>query len=181
MAGLLAVEIVCVTGFVLVQLAGVVGGGGRLLAKLKLAPTRHRQAMLDGLDETLRSIYTGRRGRLVASAACHFLASAVGTLEIYLVVRFLDIPITMPTAFAIGAFGSAVKFLSFMVPASLGALEGGNVVIFAAFGLGGSVGLTYTLVRRLREIVWIAAGFAILSLLSARPVSVAGPETEDIR
>ena len=77
----------------------------------------------------------------------------------------------MPEAFAIGAYGTAVKFFSFMVPASLGALEGGNVAIFAAFDMGGAVALTYTLVRRLREILWVAAGFLASSVVSlASPV-----------
>ena len=54
-----------------------------------------------------------------------------------------------------------MKFASFMVPASLGALEGGYVV-FEAFGLGATAGLTYVLVRRLREITWAVVGFLVL-------------------
>jgi hypothetical protein len=131
------------------------------------------------MDHTLRTLYLDHQGRLLVSVLVHLLGFALGTLEIYLIVRFLGIPITLPAAFAIGAFGSAVKFFSFMIPASLGALEGGNVAIFAAFGLGGAVGLTYTLVRRLREIVWISLGLILLSLLSARPASVVEPSLED--
>ncbi len=178
MVVLLGIEIVCVAGFVVVQLAGVLGIGGRLLAKFKLAPARG-QAMLEGMDETLRRLYFGHRGRLLVSGLGHLLGFALGTLEIYLIVRFLDVPISLPAAFAIGAFSSAVKFFSFMIPASLGALEGGNMAIFAAFGLGGAVGLTYTLVRRLREIVWITFGFSLLSLLSARPASLVEPQLDD--
>ena len=103
----------------------------------------------------------------------HALGLVLGTIEIYLVVRLLGLPISPLAAFAIGALGTAVKFFSFMVPASLGALEGGNVAIFAAFGLGGAVGLTYSLVRRLREIVWIAAGFLASHLVSSPPGSPA--------
>ena len=103
----------------------------------------------------------------------HALGLVLGTMEIYLVVRFLGLPISPLSAFAIGALGTAVKFFSFMVPASLGALEGGNVAIFTAFGLGGAVGLTYSLVRRLREIVWIAAGFLASHLVSSPPGSPA--------
>ncbi len=168
-AGALAVEILCVAGFIVVQLRGAIGGGGRLLAKLRMPPSRERQATLDGMDRALRSLYITNARGLLASVLCHVLGFAVGTLEIYLVVQLLGIPISLPTAFTIGAFGTAVKFFSFMVPASLGALEGGNVALFAAFGLPGAVGLTYTLVRRLREITWIAVGFAALSLLSSRP------------
>jgi uncharacterized membrane protein YbhN (UPF0104 family) len=158
----------------------VLGSGGRLLARFRLAPARG-QAMLEGVDQILRMIYVGHQGRLLVSVLCHLLAFVLGTLEIYLVVRLLDVPISVPTALAIGAFGSAVKFFSFMIPASLGALEGGNVAIFSAFGLGGAVGLTYTLVRRLREIVWITVGFTLLSLLSARPASLVEPELDNVQ
>ena len=155
----LALEILCVAGFIAAQLRGLIGGGGRLMTRLRMSPGLEKQAMLDGTDRVLRSLYFDRPGDLMVSALCHFLGFALGAIEIYLVVQFLGVSISPQAAFAIGALGTAVKFFSFMVPASLGALEGGNIAIFAAFGLGGSVGLTYTLVRRLREIVWIAAGF----------------------
>jgi len=174
MAGSLVVEIVCVAGFVTVQLRGVVGRGGRLLARLRMPLSRERQAALDGTDRVLRSLYIHHSGGLLASVLWHFLGFAVGTLEIYLFVRLLGLPISVASAFAAGALSTAVKFFSFMIPGSLGALEGGNVAIFAAFGLGETTGLTYTLVRRLREIVWVAAGFLASSLVSARPV----PPTE---
>ena len=135
-----------------------------------------RQAKLEGLDRAVRETYERHPGRLASAILLHFLAFALGALEIYLVVRFLDIPISLPVALAIEAFSTGVKFVSFMVPASLGVLEGGNVAIFAAYGLGGAAGLFYTLVRRLREIVWSAVGFAALNWLSARPLPPAGEE-----
>jgi uncharacterized protein (TIRG00374 family) len=164
----LVIEIVCVAAFVVVQLRGVVGGGGRLLARLRFPPSRERQAVLDGTDQTLRALYVQHDRGLMASVLCHFLGFSLSTLELFLVVRFLGVPISLPAAFTIGAFGTAVKFFSFMVPASLGALEGGNVAIFAAFGFGGAVALTYTLVRRLREILWVAVGFIASSVVSLR-------------
>ena len=141
------------------------------MAKLSLSPGPDRQAMLDGMDRALQTLYFERGRRLAVSVLWHGLGLVLGTIEIYLVVRLLGLPISPLAAFAIGALGTAVKFFSFMVPASLGALEGGNVAIFAAFGLGGAVGLTYSLVRRLREIVWIAAGFLASHLVSSPPGS----------
>ena len=169
MAGLLAVQIICAAGFVIVQLGGAVGGGGRLLSRLGIAPGI-TQVKLEGFDHALRATYVERWRPLLASALYHFLASAVETLEIYLIVRFLSVSMPATVALGIGAFGNAVRFLSFMIPASLGAVETANVALFAAFGVAGSVGLTCTLVQRLREILWAGAGFAALSLLSARPV-----------
>jgi len=168
-AAALALEVVCLVGFIAIQLKGAIGGGGRLMAKLSMSPGPERQAMLDGMDRMLRALYLERTPSLAISAIWHLVGFTLGTIEIYLVVRFLGVPISPMAAFAIGALGSAVKFFSFMVPASLGALEGGNVAIFSAFGLGGAVGLTYTLVRRLRELVWIAAGFLASHLVSLAP------------
>lgn len=170
-AGGLAIEILCVAGFVAVQLRGVVGGGGRLLARLGLPLGPERQQALAGTDRVLRSLYAEHGGRLLLSLLCHVAAAAVGTFEIYLFARFLGLDVSVPAAFAIGAFGTGVKFFTFMIPASLGVLEGGNVAIFAAFGLGEAAGLAYTLVRRLREIVWVAAGTAAASAISARPTA----------
>jgi len=50
-----------------------------------------------------------------------------------------------------------------MVPASIGALEGGHVAIFTALGLGGTTGMAFSIVRRIREATWIGVGFVALS------------------
>ena len=52
------------------------------------------------------------------------------------------------------------------------------MAIFAAFGYGGAMGLSYTLVRRLREGTWAAAGLLALASLSARPAPVDTPEVD---
>src|SRR2546426_588885 len=63
----------------------------------------------------------------------------------------------------IEAFSTAVRFATFMVPASIGALEGGHVAIFAALGLGGTWGMSFSIVRRIREATWIGIGFLALA------------------
>jgi putative membrane protein len=172
MTVLLVVEALAVSGFVVVQLLGPAGRGGRLLARFGMGPSRRRQARLDGLDQSLATFYRRHRRRLAAGVLVHLAASTVGSLEIYLVLNFLGLPVSLLTAVVLESFGTAVKFASFMIPGSIGALEGGNVAIFAAFGLGGGVGLSYTLVRRLREITWAVAGMIALAALSGRPSPV---------
>jgi uncharacterized membrane protein YbhN (UPF0104 family) len=94
----------------------------------------------------------------------HAVAWATGGLEIYLVLSLLGTPAPLGIALVVESFASGVKFASFMVPASLGALEGGYVVFFEAFGLGAAAGLSYVLVRRLREITWVMVGFLALGV-----------------
>jgi uncharacterized protein (TIRG00374 family) len=179
MTALLVVELVGVGGFLVVQILGAAGRGGRLLARLGVGPSRSSQERLEGLDQTLAAFYRGHRGRLLAAVLVHFAAWTVGSLEIYLVLSFLGLPVPLLTAVVLESFGAAVKFASFMIPNSLGALEGGNVAIFAAFGLGGGVGLSYTLVRRMREATWAAAGMIVLAALSGKPAPMEFLEEDD--
>ena len=60
-----------------------------------------------------------------------------------------------------------------MASASLGALEGGYALTFAALGLGSTAGVSFSLIRRLREAAWIAVGLLALALI--RPVSLRDP------
>ena len=168
MAGLLMVEVLAVGGFALVQASGALGGGGRLLGRLGkrvgLGGAERFEQGLGDLDRALAALYRQRRRRLVASAIVHAVAWATGGLEIYLVLSLLGTPAPLGIALIVESFASGVKFASFMVPASLGALEGSYVVFFEAFGLGAAAGLSYVLVRRLREITWAVVGFLALGV-----------------
>ena len=177
MTGLLAVEIVGVGGFALAQVAGVLGGsGGWLLDRLGLGGIERHREMLTRIDHGLGRLYRECRAEIAGSATLHALAWAVGGLEIYVILHLLGRPVTLGTALTLEAFGTAVKFAAFMIPGSLGALEGGNAAIFAGFGLGGALGLVATLVRRLREATWVLIGMAVLSAFKARPAARASSE-----
>jgi len=168
MVGLLVVEVLAVSGFALVQASGALGGGGRLLGRVArrvgLGGAERFEQGLGDLDRALAGLYRRRRRRLVAAAIVHAVAWATGGLEVYLVLSLLGTPAPLGIALIVDSFASGVKFASFMVPASLGVLEGGYVVFFEAFGLGAAAGLAYVLVRRLREITWAVVGFLALGV-----------------
>jgi uncharacterized protein (TIRG00374 family) len=179
MTGLLAIEILAIGGFALVQASGGLGGGGRLLgrigARVGFGGERYLRGLGD-LDRALAALYRHGRRRLVASALVHAVAWATGGLEVYLVLFLLGTPTSLATAMIIESFAGGVKFASFMVPASLGALEGGYVAFFDAFGLSAASGLSFVLVRRLREMTWAGLGFLALGM-SDRPRPV--PQGEE--
>jgi uncharacterized protein (TIRG00374 family) len=179
MSVLLVIQIVCIGGFVMVQTLGVFGGSGRFLGKMGLDAARRYQDGLETLDRGLAAFYRDRRGRIVGSTLLHGAAWATGGVEIYLLIAFLGIDASMMASLAIDAFGAAVKFASFMIPASLGALDGGYVAFFAAFGLSGAVGLSYTLIRRVREVAWAVAGYIWLVVLGRRTSLVPSLASDD--
>jgi len=164
MEWLLALELVALAVFVVAQTRGLAAFGGRLLARLGA----HRFARHEGLgrvDRSLAQFYLRQPGRLVLSIAYHFTAWLLGALEAWLILAFLGFPVSLVTALVIEAFGTAIRFATFVIPASLGAQEGGYAATFGALGLGGTIGVSFSLIRRLREAVWVALGLAAFACL----------------
>ena len=172
---LFGVQIVAVIGFVRVQCVGIGGWTLRLLDRFGLA-TGERARGLAGFDRALALAYRERRGAVVGCVLVHLLGWLAGSLEVYLVLRWLGIGAPLTMALAIDAFGTGIKFLAFAIPGAIGVLEGGYMVVFGAFGLGGGLGLSFTLVRRLRMVVWSLVGLVVLAWLRAAPVVAGGPE-----
>jgi glycosyltransferase 2 family protein len=170
MTVLLFVEVIGVGGFLVVQLTGVVGRAGRVLAWLGVDPTGHAQRV----DDALRRFYRRQWRSFLLSVGFHFVGWLIGAVEACLILGALGLPASLVEATVIEALGSGVRFATFFVPASLGALEGANAGAFAAFGWAASAGLAFSVVRRARQAVWIGVGLAILLGTNARGV-IAGP------
>ena len=164
MQWLLALELVSLALFVLAQTRGLATFGGRVLARFGARRFAGHEG-LGRVDRTLAEFYLRQPERLGLSIACHFAAWLLGAVETWMILAFLGIPVSLLTATVIEAFGTGIRFATFMIPGSLGALEGGYAAIFAALGLGGTMGVSFSLVRRIREIVWIALGLVTFAFL----------------
>ena len=165
MLWLLLVELIGAGGFLLVQVAGLMSRGARVLARFgKLQAL----AAAENLDQTLQSFYRRQWRRFALSGGFHLLGWLMGVLETWLFLRVLQIPASLATAMVIEALGSAVRFATFFMPGSLGALEGANTAAFAALGFGAQAGLAFSVLRRLRQVVWIGLGGLVLVLARGR-------------
>jgi putative membrane protein len=167
MIWLAAVEAVALTGFVVAQQKGLLRGGLAVVRRLGLAWGDHGEDGARRLDGALSAFYREHRGRLTLSLLFHFGGWVVGSLEVYLILHFMGIPVSVVTALVIEAFAAAIKAAAFLIPAGVGALEGGTMAVFAGLGLGAGIGLSVTLVRRARELAWVAGGLVALTLLRA--------------
>jgi len=165
MLWLLLVELIGAGGFLAVQVAGFVSRGARLLARFKKLQA---MAAAENLDRTLQSFYRREWRRFGLSVGFHLLGWLMGALETWLFLYVLQIPASVTTALVIETLGSAVRFATFFVPGSLGALEGANAAAFAALGFGAPAGLAFSLLRRLRQVAWIALGVLVVLLARAR-------------
>ena len=164
MLWLLAVEAIALALFVLVQMRGMLGWTGRLLERLGISAGRGR-ATLGRVDDALGQFYRTAPRRLGLSIAFHLVAWMLGSVETWLILRFLGIEVSLATATVIEAFGTAIRVATFLIPASLGVLEGGFVATFLALGLSAPAAISFSLVRRTREVAWIAIGLVAFALM----------------
>jgi uncharacterized protein (TIRG00374 family) len=114
------------------------------------------------LDETIVGFYRQYPLHLLLSLGLHFTGWMLGSLEVLAIFYAVGIPISLFEAVAIEALASVVKALAFFIPGSLGVQDGGNVLLLAVFGYSSSFGLTFSLVRRMRELLWISMGLLVL-------------------
>jgi len=170
MLWLLAVETVALALFVLVQTRGMLGWTGRLAARLGLRAIGSH-ATLGLVDDALGRFYRTAPRRLALSIAFHFIAWLLGSLETWLILRFLGSDVSLATATVIEAFGTAIKVATFLIPASLGVLEGGFLATFVALGLPSTTAISFGLVRRIREAVWVAIGLVAFAMMRRAPAA----------
>jgi glycosyltransferase 2 family protein len=176
MGALFGLEALAVGAFVVAQLAGALTGGGRMLERIGVMRPAHRGLPLRRIDQALSLFYRRRPARLGLSIGCHFLGWVASAGETWCILWLLGVPVDLSTAIVIEACGTAVRFVTFFIPAHLGALEGGNVGVFLALGLDPAAGMSAILVRRIRELAWIAAGFLVLRIPGRRrPATVPEP------
>ena len=168
MQWLLGLEVLTLVAFIVVQTRGVVVWTVGLLERLGVRQEGAGHAAAR-VDRTLHTFYRHTPRRLTLSITFHLIAWLLGAVESYLILQFIGVPVSLLTATVIEAFGTGVRFATFLVPASLGVQEGGFVVTFVALGLSAADGVAFGLVRRLRELVWVAVGLALFAV-SRRPI-----------
>ncbi len=116
--------------------------------------------------------------RFLAALALSVAQWLAGALEIWLALRLVGHPVGFEEAIVIEALVQAVRTASFFIPANLGALDGAVVLIIGAFTGAPVAGLSTAILRRLRQLAWIVAGFVVgghyswRSLREARPSGV---------
>ncbi|HSE95895.1 MAG TPA: lysylphosphatidylglycerol synthase domain-containing protein [Methylomirabilota bacterium] len=153
--------VLAVGGFLWAQQHGLFQAATRVLAALGAGS--RTTGVTRRLEGRLRVYYRGRRRRVLASGALHLLGWVAGAVEVWVALTLLGSPVAFTTALVIEAGITGVRSASFLVPASIGVQEGSVVALFVALGLGASLGLTFAIVRRIREALWVVAGYVCLA------------------
>jgi hypothetical protein len=97
--------------------------------------------------------------------------------EAFVILRLLgvDMPFTEVLAFEVVV--SLLRSLAFMVPAGLGVQDAGYVAFLGAFGVpdAPTLGVAFVLIKRGKELVYVAVGLSLFLLLGDAPTETALP------
>ncbi len=161
------------TLFVGLALASVVaqrrGLFGPLLRLVQHAGFVRRHAglaqRLADLDTEVARYHLDGSVAFLGSTAAFALGWACGLIEVALLLWLLGVPVQPATVVAIEVLSIVLDAALFFVPAKAGTQEAGKVLIFTLLGLDPAQGLSFGLLRRIREMTWSAVGLTLLRKL----------------
>ena len=156
--------------FVFVQRLGLFSGVLDFLRKigLKIGYLEAREEKLRSLDRMILEFYRHKRPAVYASTGLFFLSWMAEAVEVYVIIWYLGGPAMALPAISIAALSVFIKGTTFFIPGSLGAQDLGNLYLLKDFGYTDVAGVTFALLRRFRELVWIGTGLMCLAVLRGR-------------
>jgi len=173
---MLAAAMTVVVGLLLLPFSGPrLEQSRRLIARIPLAPLRALLARVEPavarLDTHVGRFARDHAGQLALSIGFAFLGWLAVAGETLLILHFLGASPTFVQAVALESTASVLRIAFFFLPGGLGASEVGFVTLLVAFGFPDPVTLSaaYIAVKRLKEALWIGAGYCILWITGVHP------------
>ena len=166
--------------FLIMQRRGLFIGILGLLrrCRIRISYLESREDKLRALDRAINDFYARDRRALVFSIGMFFIGWLTESLEVYVMLYCIGPPTDVPTAIAIGALAVVIKGGAFFIPGSIGAQEGGYLLLLMAYGYSNLAGITFAILRRVRELVWIVIGLICLAALGGFRNSIAAATAE---
>ncbi|MDQ6735522.1 MAG: flippase-like domain-containing protein [Nitrospirota bacterium] len=148
--------------------------------RIRISYLESREDKLRALDVAINDFYARDRRALVLSLGMFFLGWLAESLEVYVILYCIGPPADVLTSISIGALAVVIKGGAFFIPGSIGAQEGGYLLLLMAHGYSDLAGITFAILRRVRELVWIVIGLICLAALGGfrEPIGTTMAETE---
>ncbi len=151
--------------FVVLQARNPCSTGIRLLEKFRLCPRRLKDKKKEfaSLDAFLAGFYRKHPGRTFLVFILFFGSWVLHSVEAYLIFQLLGHPISWGLALCLDSLAMFITSLGFMIPASAGVQDGGNILLSLGFSLGATLGAAFSIMRRLREAFWLSLGLLVVA------------------
>jgi uncharacterized membrane protein YbhN (UPF0104 family) len=162
----LAIAIGLVAGFFFVQMRDPFSWMWKAAARFEvpqLANPEVKSAAAEA-DRILKDFYRLHRSRFARAALFYVVAWSMGPVEIYLLMSMLHVRASWMAALVAEAMGLLIERATFLIPAKLVSQEGGKALILKLLGYSARVGFSIGFLRRVKELVWVLFGLAVLGV-----------------
>ena len=135
---------------------------------------RHSEA-IENIDKQIAALYAQDTRAFYKSLFLEFSSRVVQSLEVMFMLLLFGIDcggglggltLTFLHSILIVAFTTLFANMIGFLPMQLGVQEGGFVLSIAALGLSAALGIFVSIICRVREIIWIAIGMALMKMKS---------------
>ena len=140
----------------------------RALQRIPLARFRRwiaeRERSFQEIDATAGAFFGRPLSFKTRVFLCFILEWLVEGAETVLIVRCLGLPLPLGPILALDALGSLLRVVAFFVPAGLGVQDAALILLLRQMGVPNplAAGAALVLVKRAKELVWIAVGSLLL-------------------
>lgn len=164
-AAMFFLALLVIYGIVLAVHRGVFSKVSKMMSeKFRWQSLQRLDEKVKHLDIQLTRFYNSHPRQFRRSNYLHFAGWVFGALETWLMLYLLGHSLGILDAIMIEALIVLFKGLGFLVPGSLGFLEGGAILIFQGLDFGSGLGLAFSLLKRAREIFFAVIGWLALTL-----------------
>ena len=127
----------------------------------------HRE-QLETIDKQIALLHGQKKPAFYSALLLEFTARVVSCLEIWLILNVLTTNVSFFDCILIAAFSSLLANMLFFLPMQLGGREGGFALAVGGLSLSGAYGVYAALITRVREVVWIVIGLALMKIGNKR-------------
>lgn len=119
---------------------------------------------LQTIDDQIALLHQRRKRTFYSALSLEFAARIVSCLEIWLILNILTTDVSFWDCILIMAFSSLFANLLFFLPMQLGGREGGFALAVGRLSISGAYGVYTALLTRIRELIWIVIGLALINV-----------------
>lgn len=134
------------------------------LRKHALRFTEKHSEKLKSIDRQIALLHQKRKRTFYATLSLEFAARILSCMEIWLILNILTSDVSFFDCILILAFSSLLANLLFFMPMQIGGREGGFALAVGGLSLSGAYGIYTALITRVRELVWIIIGLALMKI-----------------
>lgn len=128
----------------------------------RMSPETRERLMI--IDDQIKQLHAKRLVSFYGSLGLECLSRFVSCLEILVVIRLLGSDISYVQSVIVVALSSLFANVLFFSPMQLGTREGGYYLALKVLSLPAGLGISVSLITRIREVFWITLGILMIKI-----------------